>query len=215
MKSKLSEAETDTSFSFYNNVVSLNRNLENLQTHILHELDFHLNIIRVTETKVTNANSQMCTANIPGYSFEYVPTPLSSGGVGLFIDESLNYRILETISDEAFQALWAEITFENKKNVICGILYRQHNSPERFQLYFDESIEKFTSSGKDIVIMGDFNIDLLKCESSNYCHDFLSSLQVVISLLQLTNQHVYALLLPPLLTIFLLIILTKWWPVGT
>ena len=93
MKTKLSEAETDTSFSvFHNNVVSLNRNLKNLQTHILHELDFHFNIIGVTETKVTNANSQMCTAKIPGYSFEYVPTPLSSGGVGLFIDESLNYR---------------------------------------------------------------------------------------------------------------------------
>ena len=34
----------------------------------------------------------MCRAKIPGYSFEYVPTPLSSGGVGLFIDESLNYK---------------------------------------------------------------------------------------------------------------------------
>ena len=53
----------------------------------------------------------MCTAKIPGYSFEYVPTPLSSGGVGLFIDEFLSYRILEKISNEAFQALWAE----NKK----------------------------------------------------------------------------------------------------
>ena len=178
MKTKLSKAEIDTSFSvFHNNVVSLNRNLENLQTHILHELDFHFNIIGVSETKITNANSELCTAKIPGYSFEYAPTPLSSGGVGLFIDESLNYRILEKISNEAFQALWAEITFENKKTVICGIFHRQHNSPERFQLYFDESIEKFSSSGKDIVIMGDFNIDLLKCGSSNYSLNFLSSLQ--------------------------------------
>ena len=44
-------------------------------------------------------------------------------------------------------------------------------------MYFDESIEKFTSSGKDNVIMCDFNNDLLNCESSNYSHDFLSSLQ--------------------------------------
>ena len=36
-----------------------------------------------------------------GYSFEYVPTPLSSGGVGLFIDESLDYPFLEKISNEA------------------------------------------------------------------------------------------------------------------
>ena len=73
--------------------------------------------------------------------------------------------------------MWVEITFENKKNGICGILYRKHNSPERFHLYLDESIEKFTYSRKDIVIMGDFNIDLVKCESSNYSHNFLSPLQ--------------------------------------
>ena len=52
MKTKLSKVEIDTSFSvFHNNVVSLNRNLENLQTHILHKLDFHFNIIGVSETK--------------------------------------------------------------------------------------------------------------------------------------------------------------------
>ena len=63
MKTKLSKVETDTSFSvFHNNVVSLNRNLENLQTHILHELDSRFNIIGVSETKITNANSQMCMA---------------------------------------------------------------------------------------------------------------------------------------------------------
>ena len=108
---------------------------------------------------------------------ECVPTPVSSGGEGLFIHELLNDRVLEKISNEAFQALWVEITFENKKNVICGILYRKHNSPECFHLYLDESIENFTYCRKDIVIMGDFNIDLVKCESSNYSHNFLSSLQ--------------------------------------
>ena len=64
-----------------------------------------------------------------------------------------------------------------KKNVICGIFYRQHNSPEIFQSYFDETIEKLASSGKHIVIMGDFDIDLLKCASSSYSQDFFTSLQ--------------------------------------
>ena len=42
---------------------------------------------------------------MPGYNFEYVPTPLSAGGVGLFIDDSLDYVVLEKTSDEAFQTL--------------------------------------------------------------------------------------------------------------
>ena len=75
------------------------------------------------------------------------------------------------------ESLWIEISLVGKKNVIYGIIYRQHNSPERFQQYFDESIEKYTASDKEICILGDFNIDLLKAQNSNYSQDFLVSLQ--------------------------------------
>ena len=98
-----------------------------------------------------------------GYVFEYVPTPLASRGVGMFIDESLDYRILEKTSNEAFQVLWTEFSFVNKKNVICGIFYRQHNSPEIFQSYFYETTEKLGTSGKHIVIMGISKKTFKKC----------------------------------------------------
>ena len=116
LKTKQLKVEMQSSFSvFHNNVSSLNRNLENLQTHLLQELDFHFNVIGVTETKITNSNVHTCNANIPGYVFECVATPLASGGVGLFIDETLSYCVLEKISNEAFQSLWVEISFIKKK----------------------------------------------------------------------------------------------------
>ena len=53
MKNKLTKDDFDCSFSiFHNNISSLNRNLENLQTHVLDELNFHFDIIGVTETKL-------------------------------------------------------------------------------------------------------------------------------------------------------------------
>ena len=36
----------------HNNVRSLKRNLENLQIHLLRELDYNFNVIGVTETKI-------------------------------------------------------------------------------------------------------------------------------------------------------------------
>ena len=33
--------------------------------------------------------------NLPGYIFEYAPTPLASGGVGLYIYESLRETVIE------------------------------------------------------------------------------------------------------------------------
>ena len=45
----------------------------------------------ITETRISNANSLDYNASIPGYKFEYSPTPLAAGGVGMYIDEDLNY----------------------------------------------------------------------------------------------------------------------------
>lgn len=103
MKTKQLEDEIKKSFSvFYSNVVRLNRHFENLQTHLLHELEFLFNVIGATETKIINFNFYTCNANIPGYVFECAPTPLESGSVGLFVDVTLSYCVLEKISNEAF-----------------------------------------------------------------------------------------------------------------
>ena len=61
---------------FQNNITSLNQNLENLQTHILEETDLHFDAIGIVEAKITNANLKTSAFNIPGYRFEFLPTPL-------------------------------------------------------------------------------------------------------------------------------------------
>ena len=160
----------------YLNIKSIRLNLENLENEILAELDYHFNIIGLTETKITNSNIDVGIPRISGYNFEYVPTPLSAGGVGMFINNSLDYVVLEKTSNEAFQALWIELSFPKKKSIVCGIIYSQHNSPDQFQKYFDETIENFTTSGKQLCLFGDTNVDLLKSEYCHYAHGFLSTL---------------------------------------
>ena len=166
-KQKLSENTIKSSFSiFHYNIVSINRNLENAEL-LLDELDFHFDVIGISETKITNSNESEAHLSISGYTFEHVPTPLASGGIGLFVNQSLNYNVFEKTSNEALQALWVEISFVDHKNIICGIIYRQHSSPNDFLTYFDRTIEKMVPDDiKDVYIMGDFNIDLLKCETS-------------------------------------------------
>ena len=45
-----------------------------------------------------------------------------------FIDESLDYRILEKTSNEAFQVLWTEFSSVNKKNVICSLISKKNTT---------------------------------------------------------------------------------------
>ena len=78
LKKKLSENTVKFSFPiFHNNIVSINRNLENVEL-LLNELDFHFDITGISETKITNSNESNAHPCIPGYVFEYVPTPLAS-----------------------------------------------------------------------------------------------------------------------------------------
>ena len=87
---------------------------------------------------------------------------MASGDVGLYIDKAINYDLLEKTSTVAFQALWIEISFTKKKNIICEVIYRQHNSPETFQQYFENTIERLPLTGKHLFIMGDMNVDHVK-----------------------------------------------------
>jgi hypothetical protein len=97
----------------------------------------------------------------------------------MYIRNDLSYTVLEKISNKAFQALWVEIHFKNKRNIICGVVYRQHNSPENFQTYFEDTLDKFSALGsnKPIYVMGDFNINLLKAQTCQYTQNFLFTLQ--------------------------------------
>lgn len=116
----------ETRFSIlHNNVQSLRQNFDRFQTHLPNELDFPFDVIGLTKTKIAKKNSLGFHPPIAGYNFEYVPTTLASGGVGMYINNEIDYTILESASKEAFQALWIEINFSKSKNIICGVIYHQ------------------------------------------------------------------------------------------
>ena len=103
--------------------------------------------------------------------------PSVAKGFGMYITNILKYKVTEKLSNEAFQEIWIEIPYSNKPNLICEVLYRQHNSPQSFLDYLDLTLKKFSVSDKPIYIMGDFNIDLLKSKTCNYAKNFLFSFQ--------------------------------------
>ena len=70
----------------------------------------------------------------------------------MHIKDEINYTILERTSNESFQALWIELQYSKKTNVICAILHRQRNSPESFQNYFDSTLDRNSVSCKPIYI---------------------------------------------------------------
>jgi hypothetical protein len=88
----------------------------NFQTHLSHwELDFNFSVIGITETKIRDNKFTDFNPEIVNYKFEFVPTPLASGGAGMYIRNDLGYTVLEKNSNKAFQALWVEIHFKTNQ----------------------------------------------------------------------------------------------------
>ena len=95
----------------------------------------------------------------------------------MYIDETMNYTVIESTSNGAFQALWIELQFAKQSNIICGVIYKQHNSAERFVDYFDKAVDRYSATGKPICLLGDVNINILRAQTCNYAQQFLDRLQ--------------------------------------
>ena len=54
----------------------------------------------------------------------------------MYIDETMNYTVIERTYNETFQALWIELQFAKQSNITCDVTYKQHNSAERFFTLF-------------------------------------------------------------------------------
>ena len=57
------------------------------------------------------------------------------------------------------------------------VIYRQHKKAKNLLEYLSSSLEEYSSRNRNIYLMGDFNIDLLKSESCPYSNEFLQIIQ--------------------------------------
>ena len=80
----------------------------------------------------------------------------------------LQYFIRDDLTDskDEYEALWIEIEGKGQQNILCGVVYRHPNgSLSIFQDYLNLVLDKIRRQNKQCLIMGDFNLDLMKYET--------------------------------------------------
>ena len=104
----------------------------------------------------------------------------TGGGVGLFVNTDLNFKIRPDLSffeTQVLESIYIEIIRPNQSNVLIWTIYRPPNS--NFGLFIDkmnEVLARLAKEQKDCYIMGDFNIDLLKYQQHSNTNDFLNTM---------------------------------------
>ena len=161
------------------NVRSLSANFDML-VNLLSELCFCFSVIGLSEIKTKIGQNLNTNVDISGYHFISSPSYSNAGGVGLYINNHLIYKIRSdlTSTTDDYETLWIEIINNNERNILCGVVYRHPGIiSENFMNHMNAVIEKIHHENKYCTIMGDFNIDLLKCEMHDETQNFLNALE--------------------------------------
>ena len=175
----------------------LHLNIFSLQAHFddlfdfLSQLDQPPSIVFISETRINVEPSTNIT--IPGYTFINCPSPTKAGGVGAYISDHLNFTVNETLKlgVNGCEDLWLNISFPNIKfPYIFAVIYRHpHNNHSQFYDALDESLQMLNRCYKNVIIMGDVNINMCSDQYSPLLHQYLDALYTNGFMCCVNNSH--------------------------
>ena len=158
------------------NIRSFSKNGDEFLSYLAscnHDFD----IIILTETWANNDTHTLC--HIPGY----IPTHnlrknQRGGGVSIFVKESLNFSVIETIniSNDFIETTAITVKCENtrKKINVLGIYRPPRGDANLFIESLTNIISQHNLGNNESVIAGDFNICLLNEHTSAISNNFLN-----------------------------------------
>ena len=79
------------------------------------------------------------------------------------------------VNFKAFECLCVEVENKNSKNIVLNLVYRPPNGDHKeLENYFKTSLSKWEISQKDIILAGDFNINLLDFDANKKVQNFVN-----------------------------------------
>ena len=166
----------DSFSTIHLNIASLSGHIDELK-ELLCLLDHPFVIIGITETKIQEGLEPLIDINIPGYEFKQTPTKSCFGGDGIYIKKDFDYVVRNDLSksiNNVSESIFIEIIRNSHKNIVVGCIYRHHSPiPDFLEHYFNNTLQILQKEKNKVsVLMGDYNIDLLKVDSDSETCDF-------------------------------------------
>ena len=148
-------------------------------------------IICIQETWLSDLDN-LALYELSDYTFlSYSKTSSQHGGVGMYVHRSIKFKkLVISHKKDIWDGLFIEIIDNNNKKLIVGNIYRPPRSSaillQKFNDDFTAVIQKFRVD-RELVVAGDFNIDLLKIDANKSFSDFFESLTSLAILPRITH----------------------------
>ena len=134
----------------------------------------HPDFIGLCETFLDSKNESLL--HLPGYKMEYLNrSRMAKGGLAVYVSEYLPYSVRHDLSrneEGIFESIFIEIKTQAKTLIVGNIYGSPSGSVPSFLQILDEVLEIIQLHSCELVIMGDFNLNLCDRRSSSSL-DFL------------------------------------------
>ena len=110
--------------------------------------------------------------NLEGYTIGSTPSDATCGGALLYKNKNINYKTrndLAIYKSRELKSVFIEVINKRRnKNTIIGCLYTHScTEPKDFNnIFLQNPIEKLSFENKNMILMGDFNIHILKYDTN-------------------------------------------------
>ena len=166
--------------AFHMNISSLAYHIDDLNT-LLSLTNINFDFIGITETKIKRNQIPLSSIEITNYNIEQCDTESSKGGALLYIHNKHSYKKrndLKIYKPKELESVFVEILNPGSKNIVVGCIYKHPTmtTPEFMDDYLSKTLEFLSFENKHLILLGDFNINLLNCETDKNTNDFLDLL---------------------------------------
>lgn len=164
------------------NISSLNYHFDDLR-NLLNMLEASFDVIGISESRLKTNKPPNNNIMLKDYLIVDCPTESNNGGALLYISKKLDFverTDLKMYQAKDLESVFIEVESSGNKNCIIGCIYKHPNMPVKDfnENFLSELLKKLETENKDIILMGDFNINLLnynKHEETNFFVDQLFS----------------------------------------
>ena len=145
---------------------------------MLNLLNYDFSVIGLTESRIKKDIGISFPMSIEGYSFVHTPTESSCGGSLLYISDKVNYKPRNDLliyKSTHLESIFVEIIYPKKTNIIVGCIYKHPcMAIKEFNDFLSPILEQISLENKTVILLGDFNIDLIKCSSDLMTSEFFN-----------------------------------------
>ena len=166
------------------NIQSINTKFDELKAYVtyLSTINFKFSVICLQECCISN-NDDLSLIQLNGYNCITQGKSCSAkGGLIVYLDDSLDYELIMTINNyEHWEGQVIQVSGGSLAHAVTIVnLYRPPRpSRENYQNFIDELSTVISTikqkCKKNIILAGDFNINLLKINEQDFCSNFFDT----------------------------------------